>query len=672
MTKTKSPVNNQIDETVITSIKMLALDMIYEAKSGHPGIVLSGAPIIYTLFSKHLNIKLDEPNWINKDRFILSSGHGSALLYSTLYHAGFKYALEDLQNFRKINSKTPGHPEYGKPGIDMTTGPLGQGFASAVGMAIADQYLGSLFNEKKKGFLANSNTILDKMTYVYCSDGDLMEGISYEAASLAGNLGLGNLVVLYDSNDVTLDGSLNKTFNENISKRFNSMGWEVIKVNDGDNVVAINKAIIKAKANRNSPTLIEIKTILGKGTSLEGTNLVHGKPLSSEDMALLKKKLKYTNPPFNVSQKAMMVLKKQINDRIAIAYKDWTKEYKTFIEKGDPNKKSLFLKFIKQELDIALKDIMWNIYNDNVEAPRETSGKIMQIISDNLPIFIGGSADLLSSTKTYLNKKGDFSKNDRSGRNIWFGVREHAMGAILNGLAIAGLRPFGSTFLSFSDYLKPSLRLSAMMNLPVSYVFTHDSIDVGEDGPTHEPIEQLAMLRSIPNFYVYRPADPREVAGAWETILKLKRPAALIAGRNSVGVQKNTNIKAIQYGGYVVEKEEQTLHATIIASGSDLIKALEVKKLLKQKGIDVRIVSMPCIKLFLIQNKEYQEKTIPKTSPIIAIESSSDPIWYRFAQKPEWVINLNSFGASGKKEDVLKRFGLDSESLANKIIEFFK
>ena len=495
-------------ERIVNQIRCLGIDMIDAANSGHPGIVLGAAPIMYALYANHLRFDPKNPEYFNRDRFIMSAGHGSALLYATLYMAGYDISLDDLKNFRQLDSKTPGHPEYGvTPGVDCSTGPLGQGFATAVGMAMAEANLRTRYNIDKK-------EVIDFNTYVLCGDGDLMEGISYEAASLAGTLKLNKLIVLYDSNNVCLDGKTALTFNENVSMRFISQGWRVITVEDGNNVEAISNAIAEAKKTEDKPTLIEIKTVIGKGSMLEGTNKVHGSPLTKEDITKLKEKWEIRDIPFQISQNTCDEFRTLINERCNGLNEKFMNLVSTLEE---PIQKELAF-FMGKDKSIDFKDLIYDAPEDNIESPRDTSKKILNTIVKRTPYILGGSADLFAANKTYIEDEGNFSRENYLGKNIYFGVREHAMGAILNGLSLVGFRPYGSTFLSFQDYLKPAMRLTALMNLPNIYVFTHDSISVGEDGPTHQPVEQILALRSLPNMEVFRPADANEVIGVYKTI----------------------------------------------------------------------------------------------------------------------------------------------------------
>ena len=651
----KQPTNN--DKKIVDQLRSLGIDMIDTAKSGHPGIVLGAAPIIYTLYAKHLMINPKDPNWINRDRFVMSAGHGSALLYATLFLAGYKITLEDLKAFRSMDSITPGHPEYKTtPGVDMSTGPLGQGFASAVGMAIAEVYLKNQLKKK----------IIDYHTYVLCGDGDLMEGISYEAASLAGVLGLNHLIVLYDSNHVSLDAETNVTFTENIKDRFTAMGWNYINVSDGEDIEALNRAIDQAKAEENKPTLIEVNTIIGKYSKNQGTAKAHGTPLDEEDLKQVKEKLDIWDIPFTVSNDAVTEFQRQIEERVDAYYKNW----QTKKENLDEESKEKIDLLEKGTYEIKLKDFSYDFPEDLMESTRDASGKVLNEIKNQCDFFIGGSADLATSNKSYLKESGDFSKDNPMEKNIRYGVREHAMGAISNGLALVGLRPFASTFLVFSDYLKPAIRMSALMNLPVLYIFTHDSISVGEDGPTHQPVEQLIALRSTPNLEVFRPADVNEVIGSYKTIFRKKEgPSAIILGRNKVPIQNETKASEVEKGAYIVRMEEGQLHGIIVATGEELSIALDAATKLKEQGYSLRVISMPSIERFRKEPKEYQEKLFPMTVKTFVIEASSSYSWHSFVYNERYLITVNNFGMSAKREDIMKRYHMDVESVIEKIKE---
>lgn len=640
---------NPLDKKVVDNIRGLGIDMISEAGSGHPGIVLGAAPIIATLYQNHLKIDTNNPNWINRDRFVMSAGHGSALLYATLHMAGYNITLDDLKKFRKLDSITPGHPELITPGVDCATGPLGQGIANAVGMAIGEKYLSSLLKDG----------VIDFNTYALCGDGDLMEGISYEALSLAGKLKLNKLILLYDSNGISLDGDTNTTFTDNIKLRFESIGWNVITVSDPEDLTLVNDAFIKAKTS-DLPTIIEFKTTIGKYSRLEGTKAVHGSALDSEDVKEIKEKLGLRDIPFQISSEASTYFSENITTRCNAEIEEWmgrisslSEEDKEILNELDNSKKS-----------VKLKDLYYDIPEDNREATRVTSGKILNAIAKSYKLLIGGSADVASSTYAKLN--------DYEDRTINFGVREHAMGGIANGLALVGLTPFVSTFLSFSDYLKPAIRMSAMMNLPVIYVFTHDSITVGEDGPTHQPVEQLISLRSIPNLNVYRPIDANEVLGSYKSIFDTREPSVIVLSRNKVNILDSTKVGEVKNGAYILKEELKRLDVILISSGEDAELSLEVANLLTEKGIDTRVVSMPSIERFKKMGKEYMENILPDKSKTFVIEASSPYSWYQFVNDESHLFTMNTFGSSGNYKDVLNKYNFDAKYIENKIEELLK
>ena len=651
--------NSEINETkIVDQIRCLGIDMIDKAKSGHPGIVLGAAPIIYTLYAHHLNFDPKHPEYFNRDRFVMSAGHGSALLYATLHMAGFDIGLNDLKEFRQIDSITPGHPEYRvTPGVDCTTGPLGQGIATAVGMAMAEANL----RERYK--------IIDYYTYVLCGDGDLMEGISYEAASLAGTLGLNKLIVLYDSNNVCLDGKTSDSFTDNVSMRFVAQGWNAITVEEGDNIEIISKAIETAKKSTDRPTIIEIKTTIGKYSELEGTNKVHGSPLKKEDITKIKDKLGFRDIPFAVSQNSMDDMQNFISERC----EGFNDSFLEKVESLDEKAKEELNYFMNDNKSIEVKDLFYDLPEDKKESPRDASSKILNAIVKERPYLFGGSADLFGANKTYIKDAGNFQRDNYLGKNIYFGVREHAMGAILNGLALCGFRPYGSTFLSFSDYLKPALRLAAMMDLANIYVFTHDSIGVGEDGPTHQPIEQLLMLRSLPNLDVFRPADTNEVIGSYKAIFhKEHGPSAIALARNVLPILEETKANEVEKGGYVVLDTIDKPNGIVITCGEELHLVLEAVKNLKTKGVNIRVVSMPNLERFLAQDDEYKESVLPVEIRKIVVEASSSFSWNRLVYNSKYLITLDEFGASGPATDVYKKFGFDVESLEEKIDNLLK
>lgn len=659
------------EEDIVSNIKGLALDMISNAGSGHPGIVLSAAPILYTLFAHHLNINLNDINWANRDRFVMSAGHGSALLYATMFMAGYPLTIDDLKNFRRGGSKTPGHPEYGVTlGVDVSTGPLGQGIAMAVGMALAGKINESKFLTKARNRFDKNIKVFDHHVYVLCGDGDLMEGISSEAASLAGNLGLNNLIILYDSNQVCLDGATNHTFTENVRDRFEAFGFNTIYVKNGDSISDINKAINSAKSS-SKPTLIEIRTVIGKGSLLENSNEVHGKPLTNEDLIQLKRKLHLSDEPFAYSDFLKQEMIKKVSEHSRKKYDEWAEEYKEIKENINYDFEYVLGHSHMNTIDLTQHDFNFN--NDYKEELRNTNQEIMEVIANKLPNFIGGSADLASSTKVYLRNKKDISKLDYTGSNIWYGVREHAMGAIMNGLALSNFKTYGSTFLSFADYVKPAMRLSALMHLDPTYIFTHDSVSIGSDGPTHQPVEQLAMLRAMPNINVFRPADAYEIIGVWNYIINTKgTPSVIALSKNKVGLL-NTHPNNVFYGGYIIKKEMHQLHGIIIATGTEVHTALLLAENLKEtEGLDLRVVSMPCMELFLKQSEEYRLSVLPRGVRTIVIEAGSSFGWHQFVYNSSYLITIDDFGISGTKDEVLKYCHFDYDAIKERIIKLLK
>ncbi|MBR3381192.1 MAG: transketolase, partial [Bacillus sp. (in: Bacteria)] len=578
----------------IATIRTLSIDAIEKANSGHPGMPMGAAPMAYALWTNHLNVSPQNPNWFNRDRFVLSAGHGSMLLYSMLHLSGYNLSIDDLKQFRQWGSKTPGHPEFGHTeGVDATTGPLGQGIAMAVGMALAERHLAETYNK-------DNFHVVDHYTYSICGDGDLMEGISSEAASLAGHLGLGRLIVLYDSNDISLDGDLDRSFSENVKNRFEAMNWEVLYVKDGNNIEEVTAAIEKAKQSTDKPTLIEVKTTIGFGSpNRAGTSGVHGAPRGSEEAKLTKEAYSWTfEEDFHVPSEVYDHFKTAVKDAGQKKESAWNELFEQY-EKEYPE--------LAAQLKLAIEGKLPENWDQEVPvyeagsslASRASSGEVLNGIAKQVPFFIGGSADLAGSNKTTIKDTTDFGRENYAGRNIWFGVREFAMGAALNGMALhGGLRVFGGTFFVFSDYLRPAIRLAALMGLPVTYVFTHDSIAVGEDGPTHEPVEQLASLRAMPNLSVIRPADGNETAAAWKiAVSSTNKPTALVLTRQNLPTIDQSPEKAyegVEKGGYVVvEAADAQPEALLLASGSEVGLAIEAQKALEKEGIRVSVVSLP-------------------------------------------------------------------------------
>ena len=646
----------------ISSLRILSCDMISYAGSGHPGIALGAAPTLFTTYVNHMRINPKDPKWINRDRFVLSAGHGSALLYAMLFMAGYDISIDDLVDFRKIGSKTPGHPEYGvTPGVDVSTGALGQGFANAVGMALAEKYLQSLIEAE-----IPKQKILDYYVYCLCGDGDLMEGVASEAASIAGNMALDNLIVLYDSNDITLDGKLKDSCNEDFIQKFTHMGWEVDFVAEGNDTRKIDEAITRAKVNR-KPTLIEIKSTIGRGSYHEGENIVHGKPLSREDLLNIRKVYNISTNMMEITENSVKYVRQTLNNRLRGEYEAWQKYVASYKKSNmSDNLKKIFDFLETGNIGVTFSSSSFKIQNDYSEELRESGSKIMNIISDRSKFFLGGSADLSSSCHTSLYKEVPMSRKTPNGRNIYFGVREHGMAAVLNGMALSGLRLFGSTFLVFADYLKPALRMTCEMNLPITYIFTHDSVSIGQDGTSHQPVEQLAMLRTTPNLTVLRPADINEVIGSWDYIINHQKPVALILAKDEAHILDGTNGAKVANGAYIIRKETQRLDAIIVSTGIDLTTAYLIREDLYHKGYDIRLVSMPSVDLFLSQPKEYQDEVLPPNVKTFTIEASSTLPWYRFASH-NCAIGVDTFGCSGRKNDVLEHVHFDYDSILKKV-----
>ncbi|WHY63630.1 transketolase [Cytobacillus firmus] len=660
---------NNTDELSISSIRTLSIDAIEKANSGHPGMPMGAAPMAYTLWTRFMNHNPKNPEWFNRDRFVLSAGHGSMLLYSLLHLSGYDVSMNDIKEFRQWGSKTPGHPEFGHtPGVDATTGPLGQGIAMAVGMAMAERHLAATYNK-------DNFNVVDHYTYSICGDGDLMEGVSAEAASLAGHLELGRLVVLYDSNDISLDGDLDKSFSESVEQRFKSYGWQYIRVEDGNDLHEIAKAIEEAKQDESRPTMIEVKTVIGYGSpNKSGKSDVHGAPLGADELKLTKEAYKWTfEEDFHVPQEVYDHFKQQVVENGAKKQQEWEDLFAQYKESHPELGKQLEQAINGELAEGWDKDIP--VYEEGKSlASRASSGEVLNAIAQNLPSFFGGSADLAGSNKTMIKGTGDFTAESFDGRNIWFGVREFAMGAALNGMALhGGLNVFGGTFFVFSDYLRPAIRLAALMNLPVTYVFTHDSIAVGEDGPTHEPVEQLAALRAMPNLSVVRPADGNETAAAWKTAIEsTNKPTALVLTRQNLPTLKGTDSAAyegVQKGGYVVSPASNSnADVLLLAAGSEVSLAVEAQKALEGEGIHASVVSMPAWDRFEAQSKEYKESVIPKTvKKRLAIEMGSSLGWHRYAGDEGDVLAIDTFGASAPGERIMEEYGFTVDNVVARV-----
>lgn len=649
---------------------MLSIDAIEQANSGHPGMPMGAAPMAYYCWANYMKHNPKNPNWFNRDRFVLSAGHGSALLYSLLHLFGYDVSLEDLKQFRQWGSKTPGHPEVGHtPGVEMTTGPLGQGISSAVGMAMAEAHLGARFNQP-------GLPIIDHFTYVLCSDGDLMEGVAAEACSLAGHLGLGKLIVLYDSNDISLDGDLEQAFTEHTASRMEALGWQVLHVEDGNDLHEIGRAIEAGQREQNRPTLIEVRTIIGYGSpNRAGTSEAHGKPLGKDEVVEVRKAYQWEKEEsFHVPEEVREHFA-QILNRLASEEQKWNRMLEEY-KQTYPSQYEELMRISVGKLPNQWKEILPQYTpEDKPMATRAASGAVLQKLADRVPELIGGSADLASSNNTEMKEAGVFHKEDYRGRNIWFGVREHGMGAILNGMMLhGGVRPFGATFLVFSDYLRPSIRLAALSKLPVTYVFTHDSIAVGEDGPTHEPIEQIPSLRLVPGLRVIRPADANETVAAWEYALEqTEHPVALILSRQNLPILEGShNFRAndLAKGAYIVSDTADKPDVILLATGSEVSLAVSAKEQLEQEGISTRVVSMPCRELFADQSVAYQQQILPDEVPVrIAIEAAYPTGWEPYVGAQGEVIGIDHFGASAPGDRVMKEFGFSVENVVNQVKE---
>ncbi|MEA3319559.1 MAG: transketolase [Bacillota bacterium] len=658
-----------IDQLSINTIRTLSIDAIEKANSGHPGMPMGAAPMGYSLWTRFMNHNPKNPNWFNRDRFVLSAGHGSMLLYSLLHLGGYDVSMNDLKEFRQWGSKTPGHPEFGHtPGVDATTGPLGQGIAMGVGMAMAERHLAATYNKEDM-------ELVNHFTYSICGDGDLMEGVSGEAASLASHLKLGRFIVLYDSNDISLDGDLDRSFSESIETRFKGYGWQYIRVEDGNNLEEIAAAVEEAQSDLSRPTMIEVKTTIGYGSpNRAGKSDVHGAPLGADELKLTKEAYKWTfENDFHVPEEVYTHFRETVADKGAKVEAEWNELFDAYKTKYPE---------LGKQLEAAMKGELpegWDseipVYEEGKSlASRASSGEVLNAIAKKVPSFFGGSADLAGSNKTNIKNEADFTAEDYSGRNIWFGVREFGMGAAMNGMALhGGLKVYGGTFFVFSDYLRPAIRLAALQQLPVTYVFTHDSIAVGEDGPTHEPIEQLPSLRAMPNLCVIRPADGNETAAAWKVALESeKTPTALVLTRQNLPTIKGTDetaLEGVRKGAYVISKAgKETADALILATGSEVGLAVDAQKALQQEGIHVSVVSMPSWDRFEQQSQEYKNSVLPKdVKKRLGIEMATPLGWERYTGDEGDVLAINGFGASAPGERIMKEYGFTTENVVARV-----
>ncbi|MGR9050060.1 transketolase [Halobacillus faecis] len=656
---------NSLEQTSINTIRTLTIDAVEKANSGHPGMPMGAAPMAYTLWTQFMDHNPKNSNWFDRDRFVLSAGHGSMLLYSLLHLSGYNVTMDDLKSFRQWDSKTPGHPEFGHTdGVEATTGPLGQGIAMATGMAMAEAHLSGKYN--REGY-----NVVDHYTYTICGDGDLMEGVSQESASLAGHLGLGKLIVLYDSNDISLDGDLDRSFSESVEKRYEAYGWQVIRVEDGTNTEEVAKALEKAKANTDQPTMIEVKTVIGYGSpNKSGKSASHGAPLGDEEVTAAKQFYEWEHEPFHVPEEVYQDFKEKVQQNGQDKEESWNNLMVQYKE-AYPELAEEFERAIRGELPEGWDQSLptYQVGEDS-PATRAASGDAINALSKAIPNFFGGSADLAGSNKTAVKDEEDFSRNNYAGRNIWFGVREFAMAAAMNGMGLhGGLKVYAGTFFVFSDYLRPAVRLSALQNLPVNYVFTHDSVAVGEDGPTHEPVEQLASLRAMPNLSVLRPADGNETNAAWRLALESEStPTALVLTRQGLPTLEGTEERAyegMKKGAYILsDSDKEEPDAILLASGSEVQLIVEAQAELKKNGYDVRVVSVPSFDRFEAQPKEYKEQVLPSSvRKRLAVEMGASFGWDRYVGLDGSVIGIDKFGASAPGNTVIENYGFTVENV---------
>ncbi|BAK94485.1 transketolase [Tetragenococcus halophilus] len=656
--------NSKSEQLAINTLRTLAIDAVEKASSGHMGLPLGAAPMAYTLWNRHLNINTEDPRWFNRDRFVLSAGHGSMLLYGLLHLSGFNVSKKDLQEFRSFNSKTPGHPEWEQTeGVEVTTGPLGQGISMAVGMALAEKKLAATINEEQ-------NQLIDHYTYVLCGDGDLMEGVSHEAISFAGHLQLGKLIVLYDSNQSSLDASLEQSFSDDIKKKFEAVHWQHLLVEDGQSIAAIDAAINQAKES-NQPTVIEVRTTIGYGLpNIAGTSDAHSDPVGEENAKKAKQTLEWEyEEPFTIPDEAYETFS-DLKTRGKQLEEEWEKNFSK-LKQNNLEKAEILEYFIEQKLPENWSEMLGELSFDNEPlATRTASHKILNTLQTDIPQLIGGAADVSSSTKATIDNSAAITASNFSGKNIYFGVREFGMAAIANGLALHHFLPFVSTYFIFSDYMKPAIRLAALMGLPVTYVFSHDSIAVGKDGPTHQPVEQLAAFRSMPNLQVIRPADGNETAAAWKFALKQKtKPTMLVLERQATAPVTHSldqAIEGVSHGGYIVSEVKDPV-GILIASGSEVSLALEAQEALTKENIAVNVVSLPSWDLFEAQTKEYKEKVLPHNlTKRITVEMASKLGWREYAGSEGKILSVDSFGYSGDPEEVMEAFGFTVGNVVNK------
>ncbi|ADC90013.1 transketolase [Thermocrinis albus DSM 14484] len=654
------------DEIIINTIRFLSVDQVEKAKSGHPGMPLGASHILFLIYDRFMKFNPKNPQWINRDRFVLSAGHGSAMLYSLLFVMGYDLTLEDLKSFRQLNSKTPGHPEsFLTPGVEATTGPLGQGIGNAVGMALAERYLASLFN--REGF-----PIIDHYTFAVVSDGDLMEGVSCEVGQLAGHLGLHKLVVIWDNNGVSIDGPTSLAWSENVLKRFEAFGWYVDHVEEGYDLEKLEQAIRRALSQKDKPSFISVRTHLAYGSPKQDDASAHGAPLGREAVLETKRRFNWPQEEFYVPEEVWHYRE----ERIRLGEKqeeEWRKLWNQYRE-NYPQLAQQLERAFRKDWDTSYLEKL-PVFTESM-ATRQASGKTLQVLAEYIPTMLGGSADLSESNNTYLYGKGDMARDNPTGRNIHYGVREHAMGTVMNGMAYhGGILPYGGTFLVFSDYMRPSIRMAALSKLQVIYVFTHDSIGLGEDGPTHQPVEHLSSLRLIPNLWVIRPADANEVPVAWDMAINRKDgPTAIILSRQKLPIidrTKYASVEGVRRGAYVLADTEGEPDILLMASGSEVHPCLEAKELLEKEGIKVRVINMVSFEVFEEQPISYKEEVLPPSvKKRVAVEAGSPHLWYRYVGEEGLVIGMVSFGKSAPGDVLMREFGFTGEAIANRVKKF--
>ncbi|MCD8205241.1 MAG: transketolase [Clostridia bacterium] len=654
-----------VESKCVDTIRVLSAEAVEKAKSGHPGMCMSAAPMGYELFADIMRYSHKNPKWDNRDRFILSAGHGSMLLYSLLHMFGYNLPMEEIKNFRQLGSRTPGHPEYGTTdGVETSTGPLGQGLANGVGFAIAEAHLAATFN--RPGY-----PIVDHYTYVLCGDGCLEEGLSYEACSLAGTLKLGKLILVYDNNDITIEGDIHTTFDENIAGRFLAQGWQVLRVPDGNNLGAFRQAVERAKEDTTRPSIIICKTVIGYGSPLAGSADCHGAPIGEKNLQKLKDNLGWTYPPFTVPTEVVEHCKKIADEKCAFE-DEWNKLFASYRE-NFPELANLYERYMGRNYSPDLKKLCNEMEFTKSEATRVAGGNIINRLAEIYPNLMSGSADLSPSTKTGIVGGGNFTAENRLGRNIQFGIREHAMSAICNGIQLhGGLKILCSTFFSFVDYMKGGIRMSGLMNIPVVYVMTHDSIGVGEDGPTHQPMEQLINLRSIPNVKVFRPADGKETLAAYISAFSESYPTVIVESRQNLPQYATSGIEAMK-GGYVLQDSKGKPDVMLIASGSEVELCTEAKKTLEGKGIKTRVVSLCCMELFERQPENYRESVLPSSVKArVCVEAGSYYSWQPYCKDYGEMICMKSFGVSAPAKVAFEHFGFTAENVVESALKAIK